>query len=144
MTFDLERLYQLYPRKMGKTVGMKKAKAQVKTLKDYDDLESAIKRFAAYLRAKGTEPQYIPYFQTFMTSWRDWLDPDAGRVTLTQAPQPAAPKIEEESWAEADPKRVREILDMAMRGKSSYAHGRAETQEGLADDLEKTGSDDCD
>lgn len=154
MKFDLERLYQLYPRKIGKTVGMKKAVRDVKSEQDYADLEAAIRRFTAHLRASGTEPQYIPYFQTFMTSWRDWLDPETGQVKLSQAPQPpilknvydlvGALSEQEEEWG--DPKRVREILDKAMRRKSVYVgvDGKTESQEGLAGDLEEAGPDDCD
>jgi hypothetical protein len=142
---DLESLYKLYPRKEGKTVGMKKVQAQIKTEADFKDLQTAIRRFVAHLRAKGTGPEYIPHFKTFMTSWRDWLDPEAGKVTLHERSQPSVVTYtdhQETEWG--DPARVRAILDRAMAGKSSLSHGSSETQEGLVSDMEETGPDDCD
>lgn len=132
---------------MGKTQGMKKAQREIKNLQDYEGLKQAITRFAAYLRSKGTEPEFIPYFSTFMSSWRDWLETETGQVKLAQqAPiPPSQPPVEEEdAWSQADPKRVREILDRAMHGKSSYSYERFEAQEGLVGDLEEAGSDDSD
>jgi hypothetical protein len=76
--FNFEPLYKKYPRKMGKTQGMKKAKATVKTEADYIALSKAIDRFNQYHQKKGTEADFIPHFSTFMTSWRDWLEEDTG------------------------------------------------------------------
>lgn len=85
--FEFESLYKKYPRKMGKAFGIKKAGREVTTPEDFDALSGAIDKFAAFHRAKGTEEKFIPYFSTFMTEWRDWLEQDTG--TSAAAPSSA-------------------------------------------------------
>lgn len=80
--FDFEILYEKYPRKLGKQKGIDKCKAQIKCEQDYLELSTAIDRYLNYLRAQGTEAKYIKHFDTFMTTWRDWLDPGAGAVPI--------------------------------------------------------------
>ena len=79
-----ESIYRLYPKKMGKSKGLQKYKKQVKTEKDQNDLKRAIHSFIKYHENRGTEEQFIPYFSTFMTSWRDWLEDDTGSCTETK------------------------------------------------------------
>lgn len=74
--FDLEALYQKFPKKMGKAEGLKKLKKEVKSQDDFDAVLRAIDKFKAH--HKQTDPQFIPYFSTFVSTWRDWLDPRTG------------------------------------------------------------------
>jgi hypothetical protein len=76
---EFERLYQLYPRKLGKQEGLKKLKTHLKTPDDIQLFGSALTRFLKYHSDKGTDPQYIPYFSTFVSSWRDWIEEDTGK-----------------------------------------------------------------
>lgn len=78
-SFDFESLYKQYPRKMGKDTGIKKCKTQIKTEIDYNNLKKAIDKFNRYHSSKGTDEQFIPYFGTFMNSWRSWLDDETGQ-----------------------------------------------------------------
>jgi len=80
--FDFESLYKKYPRKIGKSQGLTKCKRLVKTEMDFILLEKAILRFCEHHTAQGTEPQFIPYFSTFINNWRDWLDPETGSATV--------------------------------------------------------------
>ena len=89
---DFDQIYADYPRKMGKTAGLKKARAQVKTLSAWADLRVAVSNFRRYHELRGTEPQYIPYFSTFMTSWRDWIE-----LPEDPATPPSSPKAREKS-----------------------------------------------
>jgi hypothetical protein len=75
----LEAVYQRYPRKLGKQEGMKKARREIQSPDDLAGLNRALARFNAHHAAKQTATDYIPYFSTFMSSWKDWLDPDAGK-----------------------------------------------------------------
>lgn len=79
--FDFESLYELYPRKLGKKQGIEKAKRQVKTPEQFDNLKRAVRRYAAYCASMKLEASYIRYFSSFMTSWEDWIDEGAGGVT---------------------------------------------------------------
>lgn len=75
---DLESVYQLYPRKEGKSDGLRIARAQIKTLAELADLRKAIERYTAKLKVDGTDKKYIKHFGTFMAKWRDCLEPDYG------------------------------------------------------------------
>lgn len=81
--FDFESLYRKYPRKEGKTGGLAKCKAQIKTSEDFYNLSLAIEHYAAHVIEKQTEAKFIKHFSTFMTSWRDWLDPETGSAAST-------------------------------------------------------------
>lgn len=76
----LEVAYQRFPRKMGKSQGFKLALRQCKSVQDVSDLANAIEHYRAHVAREGTEAQYILYFSTFMSQWRDWLDPEHGTV----------------------------------------------------------------
>ena len=75
---DFETLYVKYPRKEGKAKGILACKAQIQSLEDMAALSAAIERYAEHVKRNATEPRYIKHFSTFMSSWRDWLDPEAG------------------------------------------------------------------
>jgi hypothetical protein len=79
--FDFESLYQKYPRKEGKTRGIKIAEREIRTPEEYDLLSSAVDRYAKYCEAQGTEGKYIKHFATFMGCWREWLDPATGTTS---------------------------------------------------------------
>jgi DNA-binding transcriptional regulator YhcF (GntR family) len=73
-----EELYELYPRKEGKTDGFAVYQRVIKTDEDRARLRAAIENYA---RAKaGTEAQYLRHFDRFMRSWMDWLDPKTGQT----------------------------------------------------------------
>jgi hypothetical protein len=78
LEFDLDAIYALYPRKIGKTPGLRKLKKEIKTKGDYDDAITAATRFAEFI--KGRDPQYIPYFSTWANQWRDWINPDPAQL----------------------------------------------------------------
>ncbi len=75
---DLESLYRRFPRKKGKSAGLKIAKRDVRDRSSFEQLSLAIDRFLEHHRAANTQAEFVPYFSTFMSHWRDWLDPDHG------------------------------------------------------------------
>lgn len=82
--FDLEEAYKRYPRKQGKTPGVLRLAAQIKTDEDYANLLTAIDN---YSRCEDVKRGFIKLFSTFAGEWRDWVDTSTGKV--------AAPKVEE-------------------------------------------------
>lgn len=72
--FDFEALYQKYPRKRGKTRGMKIAERDIRTQKEYDNLSLAIDKYCQVIKKEKTDQKYIQLFSTFMNNWLDWLD----------------------------------------------------------------------
>ena len=88
--FNLDELYQLYPLKKGKALGLEKLKRVIKSQKDFDDFKLAILRYIEDIKSKGTEARFIKQFSTFVGSdkvqpWRDWLDEDAGIGLIPKA-----------------------------------------------------------
>ena len=77
---QLEELYSIYPRKEGKSQGLKIAHAQIKTLEHLGLCRAALENYKAHLIKTNKEAQYIKHFATFMNHWRDWLDRDHGNV----------------------------------------------------------------
>ena len=76
--FDFEVLYKRYPRKEGKSRGLKVCKREVRTQADYEALGKAIDEYAR--RVAGKSEDYVKYFSTFMGEWRDYLEPAAGEA----------------------------------------------------------------
>lgn len=77
---DFESLYLRYPRKLGKKKGIAACKVQIKTQIDFDNLKKAIAKYSAHCDKNRTEDKFIKHFSTFMNSWEDWLEDDAGQV----------------------------------------------------------------
>ena len=77
---DFEKLYEKYPKKEGKGKGLIIAKRDINTLADFNLLETAIEKYSAKCKKDRTESRFIKQFSTFMNSWRDWIEPDAGEI----------------------------------------------------------------
>jgi hypothetical protein len=121
--FDFESLYQRYPRKLGKQKGIERCRKQILTAKDYEDLSRAIDRYRSYVRAQSVEEKYIKHFSTFMASYRDWLDPDAGSSIVNQPYHPVKKPVAAiaeipEQPEDLSPEQIREIIESQF-GKAS-------------------------
>lgn len=87
---DLEQAYKAYPLKEGKTRGLVKAKAQVKTQEDLVRFQAAIANYARKVR--DYEPRFIKHFSTFMGCWQDYLvEEPAPKPARPQRPLPVPP-----------------------------------------------------
>ena len=71
-SFDLESAYRRYPRKEGKSKGLKKLRGEIKTAEDFERLIVAIENYAVSRRHQ--EAQFTKHFSTFASEWRDWID----------------------------------------------------------------------
>jgi Helix-turn-helix domain len=71
---EFERLWKLYPRKLGKTNAQKFfIRARKKDKTSYEIIENGIYRYIDYLEAQGTEEQYIMHGSTWFgqMKWQD-------------------------------------------------------------------------
>lgn len=71
----LEKIYALYPRKEGKSVGFKKLEKQIRTEQDLADFQKAVINYGTACFNK--HPDYIKHFSSFCSPdvWKDWVDP---------------------------------------------------------------------
>lgn len=72
----LEEAYKTYPRKLGKSPGLKKAKKEIKKTSDLENLKTAIQNYKVHLEKENIEPKFTMHFSTFMGQWRDWICPE--------------------------------------------------------------------
>lgn len=112
--FDLEIPYQIYPRKRGKTPGMKIIRKQIKSQQDFLDFQKAVQNFAHEMKDK--EPQFIMKFSTFAQEWRDWIQIEKSQPTQIEGPRK---KTEEELIAEVLERRKKALAE------KEYANGIA-------------------
>jgi hypothetical protein len=83
--FDLEAIYQVYPRHVGKTPGLAKLRKVVRDQATYDMVLAAACALAAHHERVQTEKQFIPQFSTWVNNER-WND-DIAAVTRPVAAQ---------------------------------------------------------
>lgn len=70
--FDFESVYALYPRKEGKSNGLRRWKRAIKTQANYDAWCSAVKNYAAHVAGRATE--HVKQFDSFMSVWEEYVD----------------------------------------------------------------------
>lgn len=74
-TKELEAMYEKYPRKRGKKTGLSRLSKIINSPQVLEKFNSALENFAAYHRARKTEPRFVPHFSTFVASqWEDFAD----------------------------------------------------------------------
>lgn len=71
--FDFEKAFEGYPRKEGKTNGIKICRKDIRDQIDYENLLKAIFKYSKIVREERREKKYIKQFSTFMATWREWI-----------------------------------------------------------------------
>lgn len=71
-TEDIDVIYQLYPRKVGKATGYARIRRHIKSNEKYLDLLEATANYCDYLKMNGITLQYTMMFSTFVNN--RWLD----------------------------------------------------------------------
>jgi hypothetical protein len=72
--FDLEMLYKAYPRKQGKTKGLKRLSREITTQTDFENFQLAVSNYNR--ETLSVENQYKKHFSSFVSEWRDWITPE--------------------------------------------------------------------
>jgi hypothetical protein len=71
----IESIYtEYYPRKEGKTKGIKKLEKDLKSDQDLIDFKKAVKNYNSKIKKEGQELKYVKLFSTFAGEWRDYID----------------------------------------------------------------------
>lgn len=81
---DLLPIYASYPKKQGKSKGLKFLEKDIKTPEDAARCLSAIESYKKSLLRDKTEINFIKHFSTFVREWRDWEDPETGNSISPQ------------------------------------------------------------
>lgn len=84
-SFNFEPLWQSYPRKVNKAVGIRRAQQVIKTHEDFQALAQAISNYSDRCAREETEQRYIKHFATFIEDrdekpyvqpWREYVRPE--------------------------------------------------------------------
>lgn len=78
LVFDVEGLYEIYPRKEGRQRGVQKLRAEIKTPEEFASVSQALTHYITYCKANQLEQRFIKHFSTWVSEWKDWLDPKTG------------------------------------------------------------------
>lgn len=71
---DFEKLWERYPKKLGKTKAYNHFKAQVKSDKDLIDIEKALDNYLQSKNVKEKNMEFIQHGSTWFNNyWRDWV-----------------------------------------------------------------------
>lgn len=71
-TYSFDLFYNIYPKKEGKTAGMKKLHSTIKSEADYIKFGLAVKNYCKLIEIRGTNYNYIKMWSTFCNNWRDY------------------------------------------------------------------------
>lgn len=69
-SLDFEAAYALFPRKEGKSKGLKRAESKIRTKAQYDRFVAAIANYARHVA--GRETDKVKQFDTFVGCWEDY------------------------------------------------------------------------
>lgn len=74
--FDLDLIYDAYPKKAGKALGVKKLQSKIKTQSDFDKILHGAKIYNDYVLENNIESKYIKQFSTWVNQecWNDELE----------------------------------------------------------------------
>lgn len=110
-----DEIYSLYPKKVGKKAGWVRLKSILKDEASSDQVKRAITNYKAKLARDKTEPKYIKQFDTFLSTWEDWLDPMTGTVTPVKLSKPKESYTPPPEVTEHDHTNKEEVLAL-LRG----------------------------
>ena len=80
-------LWELYPKKAGKSAVSKKAKAELHKA-GFDVVSVAIENYKAEIQRENRDIQYVKNGSTFFNgAWKDYIEPATPAETLPQAPR---------------------------------------------------------
>ncbi|QDP68097.1 MAG: hypothetical protein Unbinned5081contig1003_29 [Prokaryotic dsDNA virus sp.] len=99
--FDFETLYDAYPRKEGKQLGLKKCKARIKTNKAYLEFKVAINNYSQFVASNGIQRQFVKKFCNFLECWEDYKELPENNLQATGTDNPFLAELKQEGYFDA-------------------------------------------
>ena len=81
--FDFSKVYDLYPRKIGKSLGLRRLKSKVKTSQEFEQLMQAVSNYKKHCQ-NYEDQKYIKHFSSWVSDWKDWIAPSVKRKTFQE------------------------------------------------------------
>ena len=70
----LEKIYEIYPKKEGKKLGLKTLSKNITSESEYTDLCKAVENYRSICKSEKKESKYIKQFSTFANNWTDYVE----------------------------------------------------------------------
>lgn len=99
--FAFEAVYAVFPRKRGKSDGLRRLERDVRTQADFDALITAVRNFAAEMQREQRPIDKIAYFSTWVGEWKDWIQLERG----SDPAEPPMPRWVAELAAQSEEER---------------------------------------
>jgi len=83
---DLEgfgRLWEKYPKKLGKREALKHFKSSVKGEADLGSIAKALDNYLSYIKTNKIEEKYIKHGSTWFHGWKDWVEYKSAKMEAT-------------------------------------------------------------
>jgi hypothetical protein len=68
---NFEDIWKKYPLRVGRKLAERYFKSSVKTDKDFEDINKALKN---YLKSKRVQDGFVQDGKTWFNNWKDWVD----------------------------------------------------------------------
>lgn len=68
------KIYEGFPRKRGKPVGLKRLIKDLRGDEDFALMEKALRNFKEEMSREQRDMKMIPYFSTWAAEWREWIN----------------------------------------------------------------------
>lgn len=114
LELEFQRVWERYPRRLGRKAAFRHFKASIKTAQDVQSIHSALNHYLSDIRSKGTEPQYVQHGSTWLNDWQSWVDvtKPALRAPSESKPPPIPSwKILPKDEDLVDPSEIRKLVD---------------------------------
>ena len=76
---EFEKIWEKYPKRLGRKEAEKHFKASVKTESDFKAIDRALGNYKQYIHDKKIEEQFIKMGSTWFNNWRDWIEYTGGK-----------------------------------------------------------------
>lgn len=114
---EFEKLWALYPKKVGKVDAYKVFQKQIDS-SQYGEVERAIYGYSQYINRKGVKEEFIKHMATFLNEsrWNEWVDSKLHKPPPTQVYQP----VQGPDWSQAtrSPDEIKALVNSAMGKKT--------------------------
>lgn len=81
LELEFQRLWDRYPRKLGRKAALRHFRASIKSPVDVSNCHAALDNYLQEIKRNGTEAQYIQHGSTWLNDWQSWQHAPSQHIT---------------------------------------------------------------
>lgn len=121
--FDFDAVYNLYPKKEGKTKGIDICVSEIKTKEDYELLLKSVTKYSKLCREERREKKFIKLFSSFMNVWREYSNDEPISIARGPIGIPEELKREKEIPSQEQQSKVRSLIRSTFKENALEIEG---------------------